>query len=842
MSDLPPIQGRAALDTTEFKAALTELNRDLRVIESGFKATAAALDDWTKDASGLEARITSLTDAIGVQQTKVDLLHQQYEAVAAAQGEDSRAAEELQIKLNKETETLGKMQSELRTNEQRLQDFGDAEEAAGNKADGAVVAVDGLNVGMVNLSSTIDVAKAGIGIAIDVIGGMVNAVVGLGKAIVGLVLDTSEAGAELYDLSLKTGISTDRLQEMAYVGAQVGTSADTMTGAMTRLTRSMATAQQEATDFSAGTTEAMGDAAAEATKIEEEFAGKSAKIQNKLIDAEKSLGNERVNAREKYSVALAKLMQNEIDDLTKLQEQYLDKVSKINASIAAVSADYEYDKSERAEDTERDITRMTEDYNHDRENLVKELAAAETETEKARIQARIDEMDYEYNTRKKRREEDAAEAESDAEYQKNAKLKALQEQLDAEKALWQKQAAERNALNKIAMDELEARYQEELTAAEERYQGEVVTANQALAQIAIDRDKALGGIEQAAAKVGDMQAAFDRLGVSVVDSNGKLRDNEAVFSDLLTALGQVPNEAERDALAMQLFGKSAQELNPLIKAGADEIARLAEEAHKIGAVWSPEQIQAMADFQDALNSLKAGFMGLKGTLASTGFLAAFQGIANTLKDVMANPKVQDGIKQLADRIGQLAQQFADFVASDEFSAWIDQVINWLLNDLPKAIQEASRMWQEDLAPTVKELAAFMRDDFLPIAREVGAFLSDVLPPAISAISTVLDVLLAGWKAQWWFLDTFILPIFRNIGDTFENLRKLWDLFGEKLLAGMERLSALTGGFGGLDAGAGGGNRTTNTNNYNVTVQNSPQTTGSVLQDIRLLQMLYGGTP
>jgi hypothetical protein len=38
----------------------------------------------------------------------------------------------------------------------------------------------------------------------------------------GLVFSTAEASAELVDLSAKTGISTTRLQELAYVGEQVG--------------------------------------------------------------------------------------------------------------------------------------------------------------------------------------------------------------------------------------------------------------------------------------------------------------------------------------------------------------------------------------------------------------------------------------------------------------------------------------------------------------------------------------------------------------------------------------------------------------------------------------------
>ena len=67
----------------------------------------------------------------------------------------------------------------------------------------------------------------------------------------------------------------------------------------------------------------------------------------------------------------------------------------------------------------------------------------------------------------------------------------------------------------------------------------------------------------------EFSKAYDRLGVSVTNADGSLRNSEDVYWDAIDALGQVANETERDALAMQLFGKSAQDLNPLIAQGSE---------------------------------------------------------------------------------------------------------------------------------------------------------------------------------------------------------------------------------------------------------------------------------
>ena len=63
-----------------------------------------------------------------------------------------------------------------------------------------------------------------------------------------------------------------------------------------------------------------------------------------------------------------------------------------------------------------------------------------------------------------------------------------------------------------------------------------------------------------------MQSAFGTLGVKVSKNNGDLRSANDVYFEVIDALGQVRNETERDALAMQIFGEEAQKLNPLIEA------------------------------------------------------------------------------------------------------------------------------------------------------------------------------------------------------------------------------------------------------------------------------------
>jgi phage-related protein len=104
---------------------------------------------------------------------------------------------------------------------------------------------------------------------------------------------------------------------------------------------------------------------------------------------------------------------------------------------------------------------------------------------------------------------------------------------------------------------------------------------------------------------GDAYYAFKNLGVSVTGAGGQLRDNQDVFNDVIDALGRMSNETQRDAYAMQIFGKSAQDLNPLILGGADALRRLGQEAEDAGLILSQESLDKLNAINDSVDTFKA---------------------------------------------------------------------------------------------------------------------------------------------------------------------------------------------------------------------------------------------
>lgn len=137
--------------------------------------------------------------------------------------------------------------------------------------------------------------------------------------------------------------------------------------------------------------------------------------------------------------------------------------------------------------------------------------------------------------------------------------------------------------------------------------------------------------------------AFEKLGVSVTNADGSLRNGDAVWQDTIAALGGLSNETERDALAMQLMGRSAAELNPLIEDNGETYKMVADTMAKYGLEYVDQDTLNKANqFNDSLDTMK-----LLGT-------TAFNQMATQLSAYLA-PAMQRAV----DLVGQLAAWFSN---------------------------------------------------------------------------------------------------------------------------------------------------------------------------------------
>lgn len=188
---------------------------------------------------------------------------------------------------------------------------------------------------------------------------------------------------------------------------------------------------------------------------------------------------------------------------------------------------------------------------------------------------------------------------------------------------------------------------------------------------------------QAKDGTGEQAEAFAALGIQITNADGSLRDAQEVWDEVITALGQMSNETERDAYAMVLMGKSAQDLNPLIEAGADKINALRQEAHEAGAVLDEDMLATLGEMQDAFDRLSQQTNAFERILAGT--------LAPTITDIVnaivgAVQKMGNFIQRVQEAkqaIDELAERNAAVGVAKESLGWIRDIsLEGMVSQIP----------------------------------------------------------------------------------------------------------------------------------------------------------------
>ena len=151
--------------------------------------------------------------------------------------------------------------------------------------------------------------------------------------------------------------------------------------------------------------------------------------------------------------------------------------------------------------------------------------------------------------------------------------------------------------------------------------------------------------------VGKLKKGLDKnedtlksMGVEIKDQNGQYRDIESIFMETISALSTIENETERDKVAMDLFGKSADELAGYIDDGGQAFKELSDMAEQKGLIISDEDLQKANEFNDTLDELKAT-VGMDLLKAGSSIAEALTPALQTLADVVT--KVADAFGNLS---------------------------------------------------------------------------------------------------------------------------------------------------------------------------------------------------
>lgn len=312
----------------------------------------------------------------------------------------------------------------------------------------------------------------------------------------------------------------------------------------------------------------------------------------------------------------------------------------------------------------------------------------------------------------------------------------------------------------------------------------------------------------------DTQAAFQRIGVSVTDANGQLRSSTDVFYEVLQGLSKISNETERDVVAMQLFGKSADELAGIVDDGGAALKSLGEEAEKLGLILDQETLDSLNNVNDQVDKLKAkanGEIAKSGAKALEALMPVFEKVLDAMN------KALDYIGNLdEDQIKMLTTLLAVTAAISPLAKGISNVTGLISKltgsggAIPKAIEISNKLTGTVIPGIVSKLGVFgtlgiaaLIIGIVTLIATKGDEIQKIINNVVTYIQNLLDKLIKWLNGHGLdAVGAFIKSISDFIGNIKTVLNGIIDFIRGVFTGDWKRawngvIEILTGLFGGI---------------------------------------------
>ncbi|EEH97431.2 hypothetical protein CSBG_01057 [Clostridium sp. 7_2_43FAA] len=300
-------------------------------------------------------------------------------------------------------------------------------------------------------------------------------------------------------------------------------------------------------------------------------------------------------------------------------------------------------------------------------------------------------------------------------------------------------------------------------------------------------DAAAGGSKNAS-------EAFDKLGLSWNDGNGKLKNQESMMNEAIMALANMENGTEKARLATQLFGKAGVEMMPMLNNGAQGIEDLKNRAHDLGLVLGDDAVNAGVVLGDTLDDVKSSF-SMIGTQIGVKVMPLIQSFADWILSNM--PIIQTvlsgafrGIELFVSFVVRGITTIADSV-NDKFGWIIDKVLEMrdTFNNSMEEFDDYGQAFKSMLEvitgpigglPIFEEIGKVMSAIHEIIARvKNGEGIAEAFKAAFewrdssigNALIDLMDFSINIFKS----IESVIRTVIENLGPIFEGLKNLFSI-------------------------------------------------------------------
>lgn len=254
-------------------------------------------------------------------------------------------------------------------------------------------------------------------------------------------------------------------------------------------------------------------------------------------------------------------------------------------------------------------------------------------------------------------------------------------------------------------------------------------AGTSLEEMSVSLRRMASNMDDAARGTGTAKLAFDRLGITVTNTDGTLRATEDVMLEVADRFSKMADGATKSALAMDIFGRSGVSMIPLLNEGAQGLREMFTEAERFGIVIDTQTARAAEDFNDNLTRLSAIWDGLiiKITAALVGPLKDLSEMLLSIADAIDFVRMR--WQQWQEVLGISTEAMPDFNRSiDELTkGWMRETE---ANYSASRAVATYRQELEKVGPTLEEIqrqqllaATKVAQDWLGVADTLGGALN-----------------------------------------------------------------------------------------------------------------------
>lgn len=96
---------------------------------------------------------------------------------------------------------------------------------------------------------------------------------------------------------------------------------------------------------------------------------------------------------------------------------------------------------------------------------------------------------------------------------------------------------------------------------------------------------------------------FERYGIAITDATGRQRELAELLPEISDRMQQAETQAERTAIANEIFGRAGEALIPMLQRGSEHIREMAEQANQLGQVMPDDTVRRLAEANDQLERI-----------------------------------------------------------------------------------------------------------------------------------------------------------------------------------------------------------------------------------------------